>query len=143
LPDSANAKATGTPGDVHYSPPEIEHAMSGTGRALMAAAVVFAIAQVAWIAWAGEAHRIIQKDRSFQVKDAGQIKDIDIGRGDELQFVNEDNFLHQIYVASGGLNFDSAEQAPGEVIAVKFPRPGLFEIRCHIHPKMSLSVTVK
>ena len=71
------------------------------------------------------------------------MKQIDIGPGDAVQFSNEDQFLHQIYVAAGGLDFDSREQPPGDVITINFPNPGTFEIRCHIHPKMSLVVNVK
>jgi len=89
------------------------------------------------VALAGQSHTVIQKDRAFQVKQ------IDIAAGDSVQFSNEDQFLHQIYVASGGLDFDSREQPPGDVISINFPNPGTFEIRCHIHPKMSLFVNVK
>jgi plastocyanin len=89
------------------------------------------------LAAAGQVHQIIQKDRAFSVGD------IAIAAGDSLAFLNQDKFLHQIYVASGGLKFDSAEQAPGEVITIAFPEAGTYEIRCHIHPKMSLKVTVQ
>jgi len=101
--------------------------------ALIAAAAGWGAA----VALAGQTHTVIQKDRAFQVKQ------IDIAAGDTVQFSNEDQFLHQIYVASGGLDFDSREQPPGDVITIKFPNPGTFEIRCHIHPKMSLFVNVK
>jgi plastocyanin len=109
---------------------------------ISAGLVLFAIGEMVAIAWASESHRIIQKDRSFQVDD-NQIKDIAVAAGDELRFLNDDNFLHQIFIASGGLDFDSNEQVPGAVIAIKFSDPGIYEIRCHIHPKMSLTVTVK
>ena len=101
--------------------------------AIMAAAAGWGAAA----ALAGQTHTVIQKDRMFQVKE------IDIAAGDAVQFSNEDQFLHQIYVASGGLDFDSREQPPGDVITINFPNPGTFEIRCHIHPKMLLIVSVK
>jgi plastocyanin len=109
---------------------------------LIAGAFLVAACQLAALAWASESHRIVQKDRSFQVQDV-EIKEVDIAAGDTLEFLNNDIFLHQIYVASGGLKFDSAEQPPGEIIAIKFPSPGTYEIRCHIHPKMSLTVTAR
>jgi len=63
--------------------------------------------------------------------------------GDTLRFTNRDEFLHQIYVETDGFSFDSDEQAPGEVIDVTFPRQGDYEVRCGIHPRMSLAVSVE
>jgi plastocyanin len=82
-------------------------------------------------------HRIVQKGRAFGVGE------ITISRGDILLFTNEDEFLHQIYVASGGMTFDSSEQPPGQTIEVNFPSSGAFTVRCHIHPKMLLTVHVQ
>jgi plastocyanin len=83
---------------------------------------------------AAAVHRIVQKGRAFAVSE------ITIPRGDTLLFTNEDEFLHQIYVDSPGMSFDSNEQPPGQTIEVKFPRPGVFAVRCHVHPKMLLTV---
>ena len=63
--------------------------------------------------------------------------------GDVVRFTNDDEFLHQIFVTSGSFKFDSAEQPPGQTIEVTFPTPGTYAVRCHIHPKMLLSVLVK
>jgi plastocyanin len=41
------------------------------------------------------------------------------------------------------MSFDSDEQPPGQNVSVTFPASGIFEVRCHIHPKMSLIVTVR
>ena len=92
---------------------------------------------VAELAGAAATHRIVQKGRAFGVGE------ITINRGDTLLFTNEDEFLHQIYVASGGMTFDSNEQAPGQTIDVHFPSSGTFAVRCHIHPKMLLTVRVQ
>ena len=89
------------------------------------------------LAGAAATHRIVQKGRAFGVGE------ITIARGDTLLFTNEDEFLHQIYVASGGMTFDSNEQAPGQTIDVNFPSAGTFAVRCHIHPKMLLTVRVQ
>jgi plastocyanin len=89
------------------------------------------------LAGAVAVHRIAQKNRTFAVGE------LTIGAGDTVLFTNEDEFLHQIYVASGGMTFDSAEQPPGQTIEVNFPRPGAFTVRCHIHPKMLLTVHVR
>ena len=86
---------------------------------------------------AAAVHRIVQKGRSFG------LSEITISRGDSLLFTNEDEFLHQIYVDSPAMFFDSPEQPPGQTIEVNFPRAGTFAVRCHIHPKMVLTVYVQ
>jgi plastocyanin len=99
---------------------------------LLVAAMLFAAAS----AFAASLH-VAQKHRSFSPSD------ITIQRGDTIAFSNDDEFLHQIYVESKAMSFDSAEQYPGETINVTFAQPGTFQVRCHIHPKMLLTVHVK
>ncbi len=89
---------------------------------------------------AGPAHAqeggqvVVQKGRAFHPTE------LTIAQGESVTFTNEDNFIHQIYV--DGL-FDSEEKAPGEVLNETFPRRGTFQVRCHIHPTMRLTVQVK
>lgn len=111
--------------------------ISAARSLLVAFCVGLALGQLGAMAWAAQTYRVSQKGRAFAVKT------IDIARGDRVQFTNEDDFLHQIYVKSSTMNFDSDEQAPGETIDVRFPAAGDFEVRCHIHPTMLLLVTVK
>jgi plastocyanin len=84
-----------------------------------------------------EMHTIVQADRTFK---PGEIT---IKSGESVQFSNQDEFIHQIYVDSDKIDYDSAEQAPGEIITIPFPKAGDFPVRCHIHPKMLLTVHVK
>ena len=77
---------------------------------------------------------VVQKSRAFR---PGEVT---INRGDSLTFTNEDSFIHQIYLDG---QFDSEEKGPGEVITQTFPRGGTFQVRCHIHPTMKLTVHVK
>ena len=98
---------------------------------------VFALASTVTAAGAAAVHRIVQKGRAFSVAQ------ISLAPGESLIFTNEDEFLHQIYVDSRDMSFDSDEQAPGQTIEIKFPRSGTFPVRCHIHPKMLLVVTVR
>ena len=84
-------------------------------------------------AW-GADRIIVQKGRAFRPGD------ISIAPGQTLTFTNEDSFIHQIYV--DGL-FDSDEKAPGENLNETFPRAGTFQVRCHIHPTMRMTVRVK
>lgn len=65
---------------------------------------------------------------------------IEIARGQTLTFTNEDSFIHQIYV--DGL-FDSEERGPGENLNETFPKSGTFQVRCHIHPTMRMTVKVR
>jgi plastocyanin len=78
--------------------------------------------------------RIVQKGRTFRPAD------ITIAPGQTLTFTNEDSFIHQIYV--DGL-FDSNEKAPGENLNETFPKAGTFQVRCHIHPTMRMTVQVR
>ena len=75
-----------------------------------------------------------QKGRAFHPAE------ITINRGQTLTFTNGDSFIHQIYV--DGL-FDSDERAPGQNLNETFPNSGSFQVRCHIHPTMRMTVHVK
>lgn len=98
---------------------------------LCAAATPAALAMAAGIA------TVSQQGRAFSTRE------VQIAPGDMVHFNNEDEFLHQIYVHSPSFSYESAEQAPGEVVTVRFPTAGTFEVRCHIHPKMLLTVNVR
>jgi cytochrome c peroxidase len=87
--------------------------------------------------YAGAVHRVAQRGREFAVRT------LEIAAGDVVEFTNDDEFLHQIFVTAASFKFDSAEQAPGETIEVAFPNSGVYTVRCHIHPKMLLSITAK
>jgi plastocyanin len=80
---------------------------------------------------------IVQKGRQFRPAE------ITIAKGDSLTVTNDDDFIHQIYVAGPGFSFDSDEREPGQNITQAFTASGTFEVRCHIHPKMKLVVHVK
>jgi plastocyanin len=84
-----------------------------------------------------ETHTIVQSNRTFK---PGEVT---INAGESVQFSNQDEFIHQVYVDSDKIDYDSAEQAPGEIITIPFPKSGDFPVRCHIHPKMLLTVHVK
>jgi plastocyanin len=100
-------------------------------------ALIAALALATSTAFAATIHTVSQKGRNFA------LREITIARGDSIRFTNEDEFLHQIYVDSKDMSFDSAEQRPGQAIDVNFLQAGTFAVRCHIHPKMLLSVLVE
>ena len=103
------------------------------GLAALLAALSFLVVAPAFTA----SLQVAQRHRTFAPTE------ITIQRGDTIAFSNDDEFLHQIYVDSKAMSFDSAEQPPGQTINVVFPQPGTFRVRCHIHPKMLLTVHVK
>ena len=106
-------------------------------RRWLPALVVFALTgPVPLLAWAAS-HRIEQRNRAFDMSE------VTIAAGDSVLFTNEDQFLHQIYVKSAAMNFESSEQPPGQTVEVRFPATGTFAVRCHIHPTMSLTVMVR
>lgn len=102
------------------------------GFAVAIGAVVVSLA-----AHAEDPYTIIQTGRAFHPGD------IAIARGTTLNFSNQDEFIHQIYVDAEGFGYDSEEQSPGQVFHIAFPKAGTFPVRCHIHPKMLLMVQVK
>ena len=80
---------------------------------------------------------IVQRGRAFSVAT------VQLRRGDVLRFNNDDKFNHQIYVNAPSMTFESDEQPPGTSVTVPFPSAGVFEVRCHIHPKMLLQADVR
>jgi plastocyanin len=75
-----------------------------------------------------------QKGRTFRPAE------IIINRGDTVTFTNADSYIHQVYVTGV---FDSEEKAPGENLNETFPNSGTFQVRCHIHPTMKMTVKVR
>lgn len=88
-------------------------------------------------AFAAEVVTIVQHDRKFQTDE------ISIPVGYAIHFTNEDPFDHQLYADSPNFSFSSEAQPKGKILTVPFPVAGTFEVRCQIHPRMLLTVTVK
>jgi plastocyanin len=101
-------------------------AVAGASSVLLAAGAV-----------AAASYHVSQRDRSFN------LREIAVEAGDAIHFDNNDEFIHQIYIAAPDFNFDSEESYPGDSIDVTFAKRGTYVVHCHIHPKMSLEVTVK
>jgi plastocyanin len=85
----------------------------------------------------GADHPIEQKNREFS------ITEVTIKAGDTLTFKNGDDVTHNVFSMTSGMEFDIRRQAPGASSTVPFPNAGVAEVRCSIHPKMKLIVTVK
>ncbi len=80
---------------------------------------------------------VTQRDRAFT---AGAVT---VPVGGILRVDNDDEFVHQIYIDQPGMSYESDEQEPGKTVDVQFTKPGTFEMRCRIHPRMRLQVTVR
>ena len=88
------------------------------------------------VAWAGQIVVVTQEHRRFSTDT------LSVRRGDIVRFLNADEFLHQITVRSLGFSTPDGEE-PGQHVDVAFPADGTFEVRCEIHPKMLMTVTVQ
>jgi plastocyanin len=106
-------------------------------RANLAPWTVFTVALLTGVAAAANVSLVSQNGRKFSL-DALQIMG-----GDVVRFTNDDKFVHQIYVASPSLSYESNEQPPGTNVEISFSTAGTFDVRCHIHPKMLLKVDVR
>jgi plastocyanin len=103
-------------------------------RRLLIIASVFAV--VAAPARSAE-HVVNQKQLTFIPEE------LTIAAGDTIRFTNGDRTAHHIMTNDNGLSISSPLLPPGNDFSVKMDKPGTYTFGCHIHPKMSLKVTVK
>ena len=78
-----------------------------------------------------------QDERAFSVQE------ITIKPGDSVTFTNCDSVTHNVFSTSPANPFTIKIQKPGEATAVVFTNSGVTEVRCAIHPRMKVIVTVK
>lgn len=112
---------------------------SRPGNVAVPAALAIALAGALWIVDAmGQQQAVIKQ--SAMTFEPPQVS---IRPGQSVTFVNDDPFGHNVYSLSVGGEFDIGLQAAGESSIVPFPRPGTFDVRCRIHPKMRAQVVVR
>ena len=81
-----------------------------------------------------------------QVEQAGQQfsqSSLTLKAGDTIVFTNKDDVTHNIKIINGDDTDDKGIQKPGEVIKATFAKAGTYQVRCAIHPKMKIDVTVQ
>lgn len=100
----------------------------------LAIVLVLAMMTCASVAWAASVV-VSQQKRSFGVRE------LRLKAGDEVVFVNDDYYGHNVY--SEGAEFDIGLQDPGESRTVTFETAGEYSVRCRIHPRMRLTVVVE
>jgi plastocyanin len=113
----------------------------GMGRYLIVAsmtvAAIGAIGFAVEAASGGAVHEIIQKKRSFGAAN------LSAKIGDRLVFVNGDPYAHNVYSVAPKGWLDLGIQEEGDRGTVVLDARGNFDIRCRIHPKMRVMVTVE
>jgi plastocyanin len=62
--------------------------------------------------------------------------------GDSVVFNNDDKVAHAVLV-NGPAATNLGQLKPGEAKSVSFDQPGTYEVKCAIHPKMKLAITVQ
>ena len=60
--------------------------------------------------------------------------------GSTLDFVNNDDVMHNVFSNSATQRFDIGMFPRGESRSVVFDKPGVVELRCNVHPPMRASV---
>jgi plastocyanin len=101
-------------------------------KAVAVAALVAALPQLA------DAAEVVvkQQDKKF---DPGAVS---AAVGDTIVFTNEDKVAHNVMVASGPNKFNLGSVKPGAKAQTTLQAAGEVEVRCAIHPKMKLTLTV-
>jgi plastocyanin len=70
---------------------------------------------------------------------------ISLAKGDQLNFSNDDDVIHNIHIFGPGPD-DSTDlglQKPGKLLSYKFDKTGAYKVRCNIHPSVKMAVAVK
>lgn len=68
---------------------------------------------------------------------------VTISHDGTMRFHNSDDVKHNIMtIDESDMPSDHGLQRPGETISAKFDKPGVYQVRCAIHPKMKMTVKV-
>jgi plastocyanin len=62
--------------------------------------------------------------------------------GSTVSFPNMDPVFHNIFSLSKPKSFDLGSYSKGETRNVVFPKPGIVDVYCHLHPNMSATIVV-
>ncbi len=77
-----------------------------------------------------------QRDRKFAPDLVG------VTAGQTVAFPNADPLLHNVYSPTADRTFDLGSYPRGDVRKRGFPKPGVIEVFCNIHPEMSATIVV-
>ena len=62
--------------------------------------------------------------------------------GSTVSFPNMDPIFHNVFSLSKPKSFDLGSYDKGDTRKVAFPKPGIVEIYCHLHPNMAATIVV-
>ena len=62
--------------------------------------------------------------------------------GSTVSFPNMDPIFHNVYSLSKPKSFDLGSYDKGETRKVLFPKPGIVDVYCHLHPNMAATIVV-
>lgn len=80
--------------------------------------------------------KMAQKNRQFSPRVLA------ITAGQKIDFPNQDAFFHNVFSLSKARKFDLGQYKKGSTKAKTFPRKGIVEVYCNIHPDMSATILV-
>jgi|SoiMethySBSTD1v2_1073268.scaffolds.fasta_scaffold657292_2 plastocyanin len=80
--------------------------------------------------------RIDQRQRRFEPEI------VVVPAGSSVDFPNSDPIFHNVFSLSGVKRFDLGNYSAGQSRSVTFPKPGLVQVHCHLHPNMSGAILV-
>jgi plastocyanin len=83
-----------------------------------------------------EAVEIQQRNKHFLPNLLG------VTAGQRVSFPNGDPFYHNVFSPSSVRKFDLGQYRPGETRSRVFPKPGVVDVYCNIHPQMSATILV-
>lgn len=87
------------------------------------------------LAQAQPAATVGQKDKVFSQEQVA------LRAGQTVRFTNDDTVAHNVMVRDpGGATRAAVLQRPGEHTDVGFDKPGEYDVRCAIHPRMRMTV---
>lgn len=105
------------------------------GKPVTADAIVYVVGPVE-PADPKDVPKITQKDRRF-VPDL-----VAVTAGGSVVFPNADSFLHNVFSQSPDRKFDLGSFRKGESKTKDFPKPGVIDVYCNIHPEMAATILV-
>lgn len=105
------------------------------GKSVSADAIVYVVGPLE-PADPKDAPTITQKDRKF-VPDL-----VAVTAGGSVAFPNADSFLHNVFSQSPDRKFDLGSFRKGETKSKDFPKPGVIDVYCNIHPEMAATILV-
>ncbi len=62
--------------------------------------------------------------------------------GSTVSFPNDDPIFHNVFSLSKAKQFDLGYYPAGQTRSVKFEKPGIVQVYCHLHPDMSAAIVV-